>query len=500
MQIEEKTALAYLGVGSPACVWHNLGSTVLFEHALRRGEASLLNTGALVAETGEHTGRSPKDKFFVEEPSSAANIWWHSGNQPISSAHFDHLFARMRAFMAEREVYAQDLFASADPNYRLRVRVVTELAWHNLFAQHLLRRPTTEEQASFQPDWTVISIPSVTADPAVDGTRSDTFVLINLARRMVLIGGTLYAGEIKKAVFTILNYLLPEQGVLSMHCSANRGEDGSTAIFFGLSGTGKTTLSADSERQLIGDDEHGWSEAGIFNFEGGCYAKTIGLSQSGEPEIWAATNRSGTVLENVAFDPDSRQPDYNDGRLTENTRSAYPIEAIPGVHLAGVGQHPDHVVFLSYDIFGILPPVACLDAEQTRFFFLSGYTSKVAGTERGLKSPEPVFSTCFASPFLPLHPNTYADLLEKRIARHGSKVWLLNTGLVGGPYGVGERISLQHTRAIIRAITSGQLDEAATRIDPVFGLRVPTNVPGVPESILRPRDAWSDTAYYDAQA
>jgi phosphoenolpyruvate carboxykinase (ATP) len=500
MQLQEKTLLANLGVTSPARIWHNLSPTVLFEHAVRRGEASVVSTGALSAETGQHTGRSPKDKFFVEEAGSKDRIWWHSGNRPIADRSFERLLAKIRTFIAEREVYVGDLYACADPRHRLNVRVVTEYAWHNLFAHHLFRRLGADERAAFEPDFTVVSIPSVTADPELDGTASETFVLVDFGRKMIIIGGTRYAGEIKKSIFGVLNYLLPGRDVLSMHCSANVGDDGSTALFFGLSGTGKTTLSSDPERHLIGDDEHGWSGDGIFNFEGGCYAKTIRLSEAGEPEIWAATNRFGTVLENVAFDDETHDPDYDDASTTENTRSAYPIEAIPGVEPSGRGGHPANVLFLSYDTFGVLPPVARLDEAQARYFFLSGYTSKVAGTERGLKGAEPVFSTCFALPFLPLHPTTYADMLVDRVRTHGTTVWMLNTGLVGGPYGVGERISLDHTRAIVRAVTGGALSGVETRHDPVFGFEVPVRVPGVPDAVLSPRDAWSDAAAYDEQA
>lgn len=499
MQLKEKTVLGgQLGMESPARVWHNLSPAVLVEHAIRRGEASMVSTGALSAETGPHTGRSPRDKFFVEDPEAKKRIWWHPGNQPIARRSFDRLLARARAFMAEREVYVQDLVACADPRYRLRVRVITELAWHNLFASHLFRRPSPEELRDFTPEFTVIAIPSVTASPDADATRSETFILLNFERSMIVIGGTRYAGEIKKSIFTALNYLLPPAGVLPMHCSANVDADGTTALFFGLSGTGKTTLSSDPSRRLIGDDEHGWSDQGVFNFEGGCYAKTIRLSRDGEPEIWGATNRFATVLENVPLDPASRAPDYDDESLTENTRSAYPLDAIHDVEPSGQGGHPRNVLFLSYDSFGVLPPIARLDRDQARFFFLCGYTSKVAGTERGLTEPEPVFSTCFALPFLPLHPHTYADMLVDRIERHDTHVWMLNTGLVGGPS--GRRISLAHTRAIVRAVVEGKLGDVETWTHPVFGIQVPRQVPGVPESVLHPRGAWSDPEAYDSQA
>ncbi|MFZ0217498.1 MAG: phosphoenolpyruvate carboxykinase (ATP) [Candidatus Dormiibacterota bacterium] len=501
MQLQQKPLLGHLGVGDAADLRHNLSAAALFEDAVRQGEASVVSTGALSADTGQYTGRSPKDKFFVEEPGSRERIWWHPGNRPISEASFDRLLAKQAAFIEREPVYVQDLFACADPRYRLRVRVVTELAWHSLFAQHLFRRPTPEEREGFEPDFTVVSLPSVTADPAVDGTRTDMFVLVNFAKRMIIIGGTHYAGEIKKGIFSALNYLMPESGALPMHCSANTGEDGTTALFFGLSGTGKTTLSSDPERHLIGDDEHGWSAAGVFNFEGGCYAKTIKLSEAGEPEIWAATNRFASVLENVQFDPATRVPDFDDSSKTENTRSAYPLEAIPGVEPSGQGGHPKNVVFLSYDAFGVLPPVVRLDDdEQVKFFFLSGYTSKVAGTERGVNEPEPVFSACFAAPFLVLHPREHADMLIRRVREHGARVWVVNTGLVGGGYGTGHRISLTDTRAIVRAIVDGKLEGVETRRDEVFGYEVPVSVPGVGADVLDTRSAWDDDAAYEAQA
>ncbi|HEX2680704.1 MAG TPA: phosphoenolpyruvate carboxykinase (ATP), partial [Candidatus Dormibacteraeota bacterium] len=377
----------------------NLSPAALYEEAIHRGEAAVVSTGALTAETGKHTGRSPKDKFFVKEPTSQDAIWWHPGNQPIAPAKFDQLLERMERFVATHEVYTQDVFACADPRYRLRVRVITEMAWHSLFARNLFIRPTTDELLDFEPDFTVMSLPSFKADPATDGTRSETFILVNLGRRMVLIGGTGYAGEIKKSIFTALNYLLPAQNVFPMHCSANTDQDGSdVALFFGLSGTGKTTLSADPSRRLIGDDEHGWSDRGVFNFEGGCYAKTIRIKKESEPEIYTATESFGTILENVVFDPLTRVPDYDSDARTENTRAAYPVDLIPNAVLSGTGSHPHNVMFLSADAFGVLPPVSLLDEDQIRFYFLSGYTAKVAGTERGVTEPEPNFSTCFAAP------------------------------------------------------------------------------------------------------
>ncbi|HUZ88822.1 MAG TPA: phosphoenolpyruvate carboxykinase (ATP) [Candidatus Acidoferrales bacterium] len=499
MQLEERPVLTHLGVGNPLRVWRNLSTAELYEHVVRNNEAAIVSTGAVSARTGQYTGRSPRDKYFVDEPGSNGTIWWE-GNQPISTAVFDQLLDKALDFVANRAVYIQDLFACADPEQRLKVRVVTEFAWHSLFASNLLIRPAEKDRERFEPDFTVISLPSLRADPVRDGTRSETFVLVNLARKMVLIGGTEYAGEIKKSVFTVLNHILPGQGIMPMHCSANVGEDGNVAAFFGLSGTGKTTLSSDPTRRLIGDDEHGWSDRGIFNFEGGCYAKTIRISRVSEPEIYAAASQFGTVLENVVFDPDSRIPDYDDGSLTENTRAAYPMSMIPGADLSGTGGHPANLVFLSADAFGVLPPVACLSDSQVKYFFLSGYTAKVAGTERGVGDPEPTFSACFAAPFLVWPPSVYADLLVEQLHRHGSRVWMINTGWVGGPYGVGSRISIEHTRSIVRAVVEGRLDDVETHVESAFGLRIPLAVPGVPSAVLNPRSAWADADAYDRQA
>ena len=489
-----------MGVTQAIRTWHNLSPAELYEHAVRNDEAAVVASGALTAVTGQHTGRSPRDKFFVREQGSRDKIWWYPGNQPIDQARFDGLLQRMLDYVGSHQVYVQDVFACADPSHRLRVRVVTQFAWHSLFAHNLFIRPTAAERQGFEPDFTVMSLPAVTADPRRDGTRSETFILVNFARRMVIIGGTRYAGEIKKSIFTALNYLMPERDALPMHCSANVGEDGNVALFFGLSGTGKTTLSSDPTRRLIGDDEHGWSDDGIFNFEGGCYAKTIRISRDAEPEIYAATNHFGTILENVPFDPDTRVPDYDDDQLTENTRSAYPIDLIPAADLTGQAGHPGNVLFLSYDAFGVLPPVSRLDEDQIRFFFLSGYTAKVAGTERGVTQPEATFSTCFAAPFLVRTPETYADMLLERVRRHDAQVWMLNTGLVGGPHGVGSRISIAHTRAIVRAVVEGRLRDVPTRRDPIFGVHVPESVPGIPAEVLDPRGAWPDPDEYDRQA
>ena len=488
------------GLPNPAAERRDLSPAALYEHAIRRDEAVIVSTGALTAETGKHTGRSPKDKFFVKEPTSQDAIWWQA-NQAISPAKFDPLLKRMEEFCAAHDVFTQDVFACADPRHRLRVRVITERAWHSLFARNLFIRPNGDELMSFEPDFTVISLPSVKADPKVDGTRTETFILVNLARRIVIIGGTEYAGEIKKSIFTALNYLLPAEGVFPMHCSANVGSGGSdVALFFGLSGTGKTTLSADPSRRLIGDDEHGWSDIGIFNFEGGCYAKTIRIRKESEPEIYAATESFGTILENVVYDPRTRIPDYDSEEKTENTRAAYPVDLIPNAVLSGTGRHPNNVIFLSADAYGVLPPVARLDEDQVRHYFLSGYTAKVAGTERGVTEPEPIFSTCFAAPFLVLPPERYADMLIERVNGHHSDVWMLNTGWVGGPYGVGQRMSIAHTRAIVRAVVQGRLHGVTTHVDPIFGLQIPDEVPDVPKEVLDPRATWSDPEAYDRQA
>jgi phosphoenolpyruvate carboxykinase (ATP) len=500
MQLIERPVLDHVGVPQVIQTWHNLSPAELYEHSIRNQEAAVVSTGALTAVTGQHTGRSPKDKFFVDEPGSHDDIWWYPGNQPIAPEHFDGLLGTMLEYIGRHQVYVQDVFACADRRYRLRVRIVTQFAWHSLFAHNLFIRPSAEERRDFEPDFTVMSLPDVAASPARDGTRSETFILVNFARRMVIIGGTRYAGEIKKSIFTALNYLLPAKGAMPMHCSANVGDDGNVALFFGLSGTGKTTLSSDPTRRLIGDDEHGWSDDGIFNFEGGCYAKTIRISKDAEPEIYAATNHFGTILENVTFDPDTRVPDYDDESLTENTRSAYPVDLIPNADLSGQAGHPSNVLFLSADAFGVLPPVARLDEDQIRFYFLSGYTAKVAGTERGVTEPEPTFSTCFAAPFLVLPPETYADLLIDRVRQHGAQVWMLNTGWVGGPHGVGQRISLAHTRAIVRAVVEGRLRDVPMKRDPIFGVHVPEAVPGVPAEVLDARGAWSDPDAYDRQA
>ncbi|MGH9201122.1 MAG: phosphoenolpyruvate carboxykinase (ATP), partial [Vicinamibacterales bacterium] len=447
-----------------------------------------------------HTGRSPNDKFMVKEPSSEGQIAWGKVNRPMDAAKFDVLKRDLVAHLADRELFVQDLYAGADPQYRLPVRFIQELAWHNLFVRNLFIVPPAEARADFSPQFTVITAPSFRADPERHGTRSDVAIAVNVGTREVLIAGTSYAGENKKSIFTVLNYLLPLRGVLSMHCSANLGEAGDTALFFGLSGTGKTTLSSDPHRRLIGDDEHGWSDQGVFNFEGGCYAKMIRLSPEAEPQIFSTTRRFGTVLENVVIDPDTRRLNLDDASLTENTRGAYPIEFIDNALPSGMGGHPANVVMLTADAFGVLPPIARLSPEGAMYHFLSGYTAKVAGTEKGVKDPSATFSTCFGAPFLPLNPNVYARGLGERIARQQSRVWLVNTGWTGGPYGVGSRMKIAQTRSMIDAALSGALDNVEYRRHPIFNLDMPTTCLGVPSDVLDPRSTWSDKVGYDAQA
>ena len=483
-------------------VYWNLSPAQLYEEAVARGEARLSAHGTLVALTGSHTGRSPNDKFTVREPGSEGDIAWGKVNRPLASEAREGLERKMAHFLAGRDVFVFQGYAGADPAYRLPVRVITQYAWHALFAQNMfLRERDGAALAGFEPAFTVIDAPGCVADPAEDGTHSSTFIALDFGKRLVLIGGTEYAGEIKESIFSVMNYMLPKSGVFSMHCSANygRGKD-DVALFFGLSGTGKTTLSADPQRTLIGDDEHGWSDEGVFNVEGGCYAKVIRLSKEGEPDIYETTRCFGTVLENVVLDPETRKLDLDDSSLTENTRACYPLEQIRNADLGGVAGHPKNVVFLTCDAFGVLPPIARLTEAQAMYHFLSGYTAKVAGTERGVTEPGATFSTCFGAPFLPLHPGVYARMLGEKIARHGARVWLVNTGWTGGPYGVGSRMKLAHTRAMVRAALSGALDGARFVRDPVFGVEVPTAVPEVPGSVLVPRDTWADPAAYDAQA
>lgn len=484
--------------GSMAVHW-NLGTAALIEHVLRRREGLLAAGGALVVRTGAHTGRSPKDKFVVREPAIEDRIWWGQVNVPVEVERFDALYKRVLAYLQDKELFVQDCYAGAHPKYRVPIRVINQYAWHNLFARQLFVRPDWTKTSDHVPEFVIVSAPGFHADPEVDGTRSEAFIMVNLARRIILIGGTEYAGEMKKSIFTIMNYLLPQRGVESMHCSANIGPDGDTALFFGLSGTGKTTLSAVADRSLIGDDEHGWSDEGVFNFEGGCYAKCIRLSQEHEPQIWNAV-QFGTVLENVSMDLETRLLDFDDDSLTENTRAAYPLTFIENSVRPSVGGHPKNVFFLTCDAFGVLPPISKLDREQAIKQYLLGYTAKVAGTEAGVTEPQATFSTCFGAPFLPLKPTVYAELLANRIEKHGSSVWLVNTGWTGGPYGVGKRMSMPYTRAMVRAALNGKLLKAEYRQDPYFGLSVPTTCPDVPSELLDPKQTWADKAAYDAQA
>ncbi|PAP96773.1 phosphoenolpyruvate carboxykinase [Mesorhizobium wenxiniae] len=491
-------AIDRIGLKTTAAVRYNFGEAALYEEAVRRGEARLTAHGALVAETGQHTGRSPKDKFVVRDETTGPHVWWDN-NKAMSSAQFETLLADFRAHAADKDLYVQDLVGGADEDLKLTTRVVTELAWHSLFIRNLLIRPEAAELEHFVPDMTIIDLPSFRADPVRHGTRTETVIAVDLSRMIVLIGGTSYAGEMKKSVFTVLNYLLPAKGVMPMHCSANEGAGGDAAIFFGLSGTGKTTLSADPSRTLVGDDEHGWGQHGIFNFEGGCYAKTIKLSAEAEPEIFATTQRFGTVLENVVLDA-GRVPDFDDGSLTENTRCAYPLHFIPNASKTGRAGHPKNIIMLTADAFGVMPPIARLTPAQAMYHFLSGYTAKVAGTEKGVTEPEATFSTCFGAPFMPRHPSEYGNLLRELIAHHGVDCWLVNTGWTGGAYGTGKRMPIKATRALLAAALDGSLKTADYRTDANFGFDVPVAVAGVDRAILDPRSTWPDTSAYDLQA
>jgi phosphoenolpyruvate carboxykinase (ATP) len=489
------------GLSGLGTVYYNLIEPNLIEQALKRGEGTLGRGGALLVETGKHTGRSPKDKFVVRTDGVTDDIWWDN-NPPMEPDAFERLYADMRAHMAGRDYFVQDLYAGADPTLRLDVRIVTELAWHGLFIRHLLRRPDRDELDRFDPEFTVVNCPSFTADPARHGCRSGTVIAMNFEKKLILIGGTEYAGENKKSVFTLLNYILPAQGVMPMHCSANHapGRPADTAVFFGLSGTGKTTLSADPARVLIGDDEHGWSERGTFNFEGGCYAKTINLSPEAEPEIFATTTKFGTVIENMVYDADTKELDFDDDSLTANMRCAYPLDYISNASETALGGHPKNIIMLTCDAFGVLPPIARLTPAQAMYHFLSGFTSKVAGTERGVTEPEPTFSTCFGAPFMPRRPEVYGALLRDKIAQHGATCWLVNTGWTGGAYGTGSRMPIKATRALLSAALDGSLNEAEFRKDANFGFEVPVAVPGVASILLDPRRTWEDGPAYDAQA
>lgn len=486
------------GLSGALSVRWNLSEAELVETAVRRGEGRLTAHGAFVATTGQHTGRSPKDKYVVRDASTESTLWWDNNNAMTPEA-FALLYEDFQKHAVGKDLFVQDLIGGAEETYALPTRVVTEQAWHSLFIRNLLIRPDAEALARFDPELTIIDLPSFKADPARYGVRSQTVIACDLTRKIILIGGTAYAGEMKKSVFTVLNYLLPERHVMPMHCSANVGAAGDVAVFFGLSGTGKTTLSADPRRTLIGDDEHGWGEHGVFNFEGGCYAKTIRLSAEAEPEIFSTTRRFGTVLENVVLDA-ARVPDFDDGSLTENTRAAYPLHYIANASDSGRAGHPRNIVMLTADAFGVLPPIARLTPAEAMYHFLSGYTAKVAGTERGVTEPEATFSTCFGAPFMPRHPSEYGNLLRDLIAEHQVDCWLVSTGWTGGAYGTGRRMPIRVTRALLSGVLDGSLRDAEFRADPNFGFSVPVSVPGVEDAILDPRETWADTAAYDRQA
>ncbi|HEU4809632.1 MAG TPA: phosphoenolpyruvate carboxykinase [Sphingomicrobium sp.] len=496
-----KHGLDAQGIVTPAELHWNLTTAPLVEHSIQRGEGLLAKYGPLVVKTGKHTGRSAQDKFTVRDELTDSVIWWNKGNKPMDGQAFDRLHEDFLAALGEKEtLYVQDLYGGSQPEHRVRVRVINELAWHSLFIRTLLVRPESNELAGFVPEFTIIDLPSFRADPERHGSRSETVIAVNFSKKLILIGGTQYAGEMKKSVFGLLNFLLPPQGIMPMHCSANIGPKGDTAIFFGLSGTGKTTLSADPSRTLIGDDEHGWSDTAVFNFEGGCYAKMIRLSSEAEPEIFATTRRFGTVLENVVIDPETRELDLDDPSLAENSRGAYPIDYIPNCSEKNMGPLPKNVVMLTADAFGVLPPIAKLTPDQAMYHFLSGYTAKVAGTEIGVTEPEATFSTCFGAPFMPRHPSVYGNLLKERIAKGGVDCWLVNTGWTGGKYGTGKRMPIKETRALLNAALDGSLKAAKFRKDPNFGFDVPVEVPGVDSKLLDPRATWANPAEYDAMA
>lgn len=486
-----------INTASASEIYYNLSVPELLEHAIRNGEGELAANGAFTARTGKYTGRTPKDKYVVRDSLTEDKIWWDN-NQQMTPEVFHDLIEKANGYLQGKRLYVVDTYGGADPNHRIKARFIVQKAWHALFIKQLLIRPTAEELKSYQPDWTVVDVCDLKVDPTQDKTRSEAVIALNFTEKTVLIAGTEYAGEMKKTVFTILNFILPLKGVMAMHCSANVGDRGDVALLFGLSGTGKTTLSADPERHLIGDDEHGWSEDGVFNFEGGCYAKCIKLSKEGEPQIWDAI-RFGSVLENVVL-KEGRVPDYNDNSYTENTRCAYPVEFIENAVIPSVAGHPKNVLFLTADAFGVLPPVSRLTQDQAMYHFLNGYTAKVAGTETGVTEPQATFSTCFGAPFMPLPPKVYAELLVELIEKHGANVWLINTGWTGGPYGVGARMQLGYTRAIVHHVLNGDLNEVEFEKDPIFGLDVPKSCPDVPESVLMPRNTWADKGAYDEKA
>ena len=482
-------------------IFYNYGTPALYEQVVRRREGLLAHLGPLVVRTGYHTGRSPNDKFLVKEPTSEKKIWWSKDNNPIVVEDYNRLYSKMMAYIQGKDLYVQDCYACADPKFKLNIRVINETAWHNLFAKNMFRRfDNLDELQNHQTDFTIIHMPNFHANPEYDKTNSEVFVVINFAEKIVLIAGTSYAGEIKKSIFTVLNYLLPLKDVMSMHCSANIGNEGDVALFFGLSGTGKTTLSADPNRKLIGDDEHGWSDNGIFNFEGGCYAKVIKLSREAEPDIYECTRKFGTILENVQIDSDTRRLDLDDDTFTENTRAAYPLTHIPNIVHEGMAGHPQNIIMLTADAFGVLPPISKLTTEQAMYHFISGYTAKVAGTEKGINEPKATFSTCFGAPFMVHHPSVYAKLLGDKIKKYNVQCWLVNTGWSGGPYGSGSRMKIQYTRAMLSAALSGKLDNVEFETEPLFNLQIPKSCEGVPAEVLNPRNTWNDKNAYDDMA
>lgn len=499
--IKSKVAdLAYSQVRNADIVHWNLSPAELVEHTLKRGEGKIASSGGLVVNTGEFTGRSPKDKFVVKDDVTRETVWWGNVNQPISPEKYQQLKAKILSYLQGKELWVRDAFAGADPAHRIGVRVINENPWQNIFVYNMFIRPDKEEVENFTPDWTIYGAPGFYADPAVDGTRQHNFTIVNFTEKTILIGGSAYTGEIKKGIFTVLNYLLPKKGVLSMHCSSNIGrENRDTAVFFGLSGTGKTTLSADPNRDLIGDDEHGWTDTGVFNFEGGCYAKCIGLTEEQEPQIWNAI-KFGALVENVSFIEGTRDVDFEDTSITQNTRVAYPIYHIDDIAVPSMGDKPRNIFFLTADAFGVLPPISRLTTGQAMYQFISGYTAKVAGTEAGINEPVTAFSACFGAPFLPLHPTEYAEMLGAKMKEQNVNVWLVNTGWTGGPYGVGSRMKLKYTRAMVTAALNGELNDVEYTKDPVFGLNIPSSVPNVPSEVLNPRNTWTDKAKYDAKA
>lgn len=500
-KMEGQTGLDSLHLKNLNRIYWNNTTPALYEEIIRRREGNISHLGPVVVRTGAYTGRSPNDKFIVRDPETENKIWWGAVNRPFEKREFNQLWLRLQAYLQGKDIFVQDCYVGTDPNYQIPLRVITEYAWHSLFARNMfVRIRDLEKLQHHQPEFTIIDLPNFKAIPETDGTQSEAFIIVNLAEKLILIGGTSYAGEIKKSAFTVMNFLLPESDVLPMHCSANIGKRGDTALFFGLSGTGKTTLSADPDRALIGDDEHGWSHNGVFNFEGGCYAKVIRLSEEAEPQIYATTRRFGTILENVAMNSYSRIADLEDGSLTENTRASYPITHLDNIIHEGKGGHPENILFLTADAFGVLPPLSKLTPDQAMYQFLLGYTAKVAGTERGITEPVATFSTCFGAPFMPQNPSVYARLLGEKIKKHNAATWLVNTGWIGGPYGVGNRISIKYTRALLNSVLEGKLNQVTFEKDPVFGLEVPASCPGVPEEILMPRGTWKDKSAYDKQA